>query len=48
MSSAATNTNDDNNFLSTFTKKILDSHKSIRWVGLIDQDGIIINEQYRE
>lgn len=48
MSSAATNTNDDNSFLSTFTKNILDSHKSIRWVGLIDQDGIIINEQYRE
>ena len=43
--SSATN---DNNFLSTFTKNILDSHKSIRWTGLIDQNGIIINEQYRE
>ena len=43
--SSATN---DNNFLSTFTKNILDSHKSIRWVGMIDQNGIIINEQYRE
>ena len=41
-------TNDDNNFLSTFTKNILDSHKSIRWVGIIDKNGIIINEQYRE
>ena len=36
------------NFLSTFTKNILNSHKSIRWVGIIDQNGIIINEQYRE
>ncbi len=35
-------------FLYIFTKNILDSHKSIRWVGIIDQNGIIINEQYRE
>ena len=49
MSSTATNDNDNNSkFLSTFTKNILDSHKSIRWVGIIDQNGIIINEQYRE
>ena len=49
MSSAATNDNDNNNnFLYTFTKNILDSHKSIRWAGLIDKNGIIINEQYRE
>ncbi|HEX2407172.1 MAG TPA: hypothetical protein VHJ38_08175 [Nitrososphaeraceae archaeon] len=38
----------DSNFLYTFTKNKLDSHKSIRWVGITDQDGIIINEQYRE
>jgi hypothetical protein len=38
----------DSNFLYTFTKNILDSHKSIRWVGITDQNGIIINEQYRE
>ena len=25
----------------------IDSHKSIRWVGIIDQDGIIINQQFR-
>ena len=38
----------NDNFLFTFTKNILHSHKSIRWVGITDQDGIIINEQYRE
>jgi hypothetical protein len=38
----------DSNFLYTFTKNILNSHKSIRWVGITDQYGIIINEQYRE
>src|SRR5215216_7414376 len=50
MSSSATNDkdNDTSKFLYTFTKNILDSHKSIRWVGIIDQNGIIINEQYRE
>jgi hypothetical protein len=35
-------------FLYTFTKNILKSHKSIRWVGIIDQNGITINERYRE
>jgi hypothetical protein len=38
----------DNLLFSTFTKNILDSHKSIRWVGITDQNGIIINEEYRE
>ena len=42
MSSAATN--DSSNFLSIFTKNILNSHKTIRWIGITDQDGIIINE----
>lgn len=42
------NDNNNNNFLFTFTKNILDLDKSIRWVGIIDQDGIIIIEQYRE
>jgi hypothetical protein len=37
-----------NFFFPTFTKNILNLHKSIRWVGIIDQNGIIINEQYRE
>ncbi len=35
-------------FIFTFTKNILDSDKSIRWVGVIDKNCIIINEQYRE
>ena len=48
MSSAATNDNNNNNFFSTFTKNILNSHKSIRWVGIIDNNGIIRNEQFRE
>ena len=50
MSSSATNDKDNDNskFLYTFTKNILDSHKSIRWVGIIDKNGIIIIEQYRE
>ena len=48
MSSAAIN-DDKNNFLSsTFTKNILDSHKSIRWVSVIDNNGTTINEQFRE
>ena len=37
----------DNFLFSTFTKNLLDFHKSIRWVGIIDQDGIIIGQQYR-
>lgn len=41
MSSATTN--DNSKFLSTFTKNILNLHKSIRWVSMIDQNGIIIN-----
>ena len=50
MSSAAKNDNDNNSkFLSsTFTKNILDSHKSLRWVSIIDQNGTIINERFRE
>ena len=38
----------DNKFQHTLIKKILNSHKSIRWVGIIDKNGIIINEKYRE
>jgi hypothetical protein len=26
----------------------LNSHKSIRWIGIIDKNSIIINEKYRE
>ena len=44
------NDNDDDNkkFLYTFTKSILNLDKSIRWVGITDQNGNIINERYRE
>ena len=35
-------------FLYAFTKSILNSDRSIRWVGITDQNGIIINERYRE
>jgi len=35
-------------FLYAFTKNILKSDKSIRWVAITDQDGIILNEQNRE
>ena len=48
MSSSVINNNDNSKFLYTFTKNILNSAKSIRWVGIIDQNGITINEQYRE
>jgi hypothetical protein len=49
MSSAGTNDDNNNNFLSsTFTKNILDSHKSIRWVSIIDKNGTTINERFRE
>ncbi|HEX2406360.1 MAG TPA: hypothetical protein VHJ38_04040 [Nitrososphaeraceae archaeon] len=38
----------DNKFHDTLIKNILNSDKSIRWVGIIDKNGIIINERYRE
>jgi muramidase (phage lysozyme) len=43
--------NDNDNiakFLYAFTKNILKSDKSIRWIAITDQDGIILNEQNRE
>ena len=42
--------NDINNttkFLYAFTQSILDIVRSIRWVGITDQNGIIINERDR-
>jgi hypothetical protein len=43
------NDNDNNSkFFITFTNNILDSNKSLRWVGIINKNGIIINEKYRE
>ena len=44
-------TNDDmdnTKFLFTFTKNILKFNNSIRWIGITDQDGNIINERDRE
>jgi hypothetical protein len=39
---------DNTKFLYAFTQSILDSDKSIRWVGITDQNGNIVNERYRE
>ena len=43
-------TDNDNTtkFLYAFTQRILNIDRSIRWVGITDQNGIIINERYRE
>ena len=41
-------TNNTTKFLYAFTQKILNSDRSIRWVAITDQDGIILNEQNRE
>lgn len=38
----------DIEILSDFTENVLNSEKYIRWVGITDQNGIIINEKYRE
>jgi hypothetical protein len=39
---------DNTKFLYAFTKRVLNSDGSIRWVGITDQNGIIINERVRE
>ena len=39
---------DNTKFFSSFTKNILNSDRSIRWVGITDQNGIIINERNRQ
>ena len=39
---------DNTKFFYAFTQNILNIDKSIRWVGITDQNGIIINERYRE
>ena len=41
-------TNNTTKFLYAFTQKVLNSNKSIRWVAITDQDGIILDEQNRE
>ena len=38
---------DNTKFLYAFTQSILDIDRSIRWVGITDQNGIIINERDR-
>ena len=48
MSERNDNDIDNTKFFSAFTQSILNSDKSIRWVGITDQDGIIINERDRE
>jgi hypothetical protein len=48
MSSAINDNSDINKILGNFTNNILHSHTSIRWVGIIDVNGITIKEQYRE
>jgi hypothetical protein len=35
------------NFLSTFSKNILNSDKSIRWIGITDHNGTVIKESVR-
>ena len=39
---------DTTKFLYAFTQTVLNSDRSIRWVGITDQNGIIINERDRE
>jgi hypothetical protein len=39
---------DNTRFFCAFTESILNLDKSIRWVGITDQNGIIINERDRE
>src|SRR5688500_14553934 len=38
----------DKTILSHFTDNILNLDKSIRWIGITNQNGFIINEKYRE
>jgi hypothetical protein len=39
---------DNTKFLSAITQSILNLDKSIRWVGITDQNGIIVNERDRQ
>ena len=48
MSSTINDNSDINKILNGFTNNILHSHTLIRWVGIIDANGIIIKEQYRK
>jgi hypothetical protein len=48
MSSAINDNSDINKILNGFFNNILHSHTSIRWVGIIDANRIIIKEHYRK
>lgn len=37
----------NNNFLEALENELLSLHKSIRWVGITNEDGIQISEKYR-
>ena len=41
-------TNNTTKFLYAFSQKVVNSDRSIRWVAITNQDGIILNEQNRE
>jgi hypothetical protein len=45
---SANEDSDNTKFHFTFTKNILNPDRSIRWVGITDQNGNIINERHRE
>jgi hypothetical protein len=38
----------DHSAIEVLENELLSSHKSIRWVGITNEDGIQINEKYRE
>jgi hypothetical protein len=38
----------NNDELEVFENELINSHKSIRWVGITNKDGIQISEKYRE
>ena len=48
MSSSIVNDNGNIEFFSNITNNILNFHNSIRWVGIINQNGMTIKEQFRE
>ena len=42
------NKDDGDELFSVFVKRVRDLNKSIRWVGIANQSGILIKETYRE
>ena len=45
---SSSNINDNKDSLYNFTKIILNSHKSIRWVGITNHNGTILNQRVRK